>query len=90
MSTSSSSAKRERQNRKRRMRNRETKSEVRTAIRKFQRATDLKDQETAQEKLNAAIRLLDKADTKGVLHRNTVSRKKSRLYAQFNALHKEQ
>jgi ribosomal protein S20 len=32
--------------------------------------------------------LLDTAGSKGVIHRNTVSRKKSRLYAQLNSLNK--
>jgi len=85
---SSSAAKRERQNEKKRMRNRETKSTVRTAIKKFQVATVANDSALAKEKLEIAIKLLDTAGSKGVIHRNTVSRKKSRLYAQLNALNK--
>ncbi len=88
MFNSSSAAKRERQNEKKRMRNRETKSTVRTAIKKFQVVTVANDSALAKEKLEIAIKLLDTAGSKGVIHRNTVSRKKSRLYAQLNALNK--
>ncbi|MDX9808577.1 MAG: 30S ribosomal protein S20 [Sphaerochaetaceae bacterium] len=88
MFNSSSAAKRERQSEKRRMRNRETKSAVRTAVKKFQSAALANDSVLAKEKLEVAVKLLDTASSKGVLHRNTVSRKKSRLYAQYNALQK--
>lgn len=88
MFNSSSAAKRERQNVTRRLRNRETKSEVRTSVKKFQAAVESKDKTVAEETLVHAIKLLDTAGSKGTLHRNTVSRKKSRLYAQYNALNK--
>jgi small subunit ribosomal protein S20 len=83
---SSSAAKRERQNEKRRMRNRETKSAVRTAVKKFQAAVTASDKTLAKEKLDLAIKLIDTAGSKGVLHRNNVSRKKSRLYAVYNKM----
>ncbi len=83
-----SAAKRERQNRARRLRNRETKSAIRTAVKKFQLAVQAEDKDLAAEKLNVAIKLIDKSGSKGVYHRNTVSRKKSRLQTQFNALTK--
>ncbi|MDD3789970.1 MAG: 30S ribosomal protein S20 [Sphaerochaetaceae bacterium] len=83
-----SAAKRERQNKARRQRNRETKSAIRTAVKKFQLAVQAEDKDLAAEKLNVAIKLIDKSGSKGVYHRNTVSRKKSRLQTQFNALNK--
>jgi small subunit ribosomal protein S20 len=83
---SGSAAKRERQNKTRRMRNKETKSAVRTAVKKFQIARNSEDTVVTKEKFDLAIKLLDKAGTKGVLHRNTVARKKSRLQKQYNAL----
>lgn len=83
-----SAAKRERQNKARRLRNRETKSAIRTAVKKFQLAVQAEDKDLAAEKLNVAIKLIDKSGSKGVYHRNTVSRKKSRLQTQFNALNK--
>ncbi len=88
MFNTSSAAKRERQNETRRMRNKETKSAVRTAVKKFQLAVQVKDQDLAKEKFDLAIKLIDTAGSKGVYHANTVSRKKSRLHAQYNALQK--
>ncbi|NCB00996.1 MAG: 30S ribosomal protein S20 [Spirochaetia bacterium] len=88
MFNSSSAAKRERQNEKARLRNRETKSAVRTAIKKFQMTASSSDTSSVKEKFDYAIKLLDTAGSKGVFHANTVSRKKSRLQAQFNALDK--
>ena len=88
MFNTSSAAKRERQNEKRRMRNRETKSTVRTAVKKFQLATQAQDKDLAKEKFDLAIKLIDNAGSRGVFHSNTVSRKKSRLAQQFNALNK--
>ncbi len=90
MFNTSSAAKRERQNEKRRMRNRETKSTVRTAVKKFQLATQAGDKTDAKEKYDLAIKLIDTAGSKGVYHANTVSRKKSRLTAQYNALTKSE
>jgi len=84
----SSAAKRERQNESRRLRNREAKSAVRTAVKKFQLAAQANDKELAKEKFDIAIKLIDTTGSKGVYHSNTVSRKKSRLHAQFNALNK--
>ena len=77
MFDTSSAAKRERQNVKRRLRNRETKSAVRTAVKKFQIAMQANDQDLAKEKFNLAIKLIDSAGSKGVFHANAVSRKKS-------------
>lgn len=88
MFNTSSAAKRERQNEKRRLRNRETKSAVRTAVKKFQIAAQAKDNDLVKEKFDLAIKLIDTAGSKGVYHANTVSRKKSRLHAQYNALRK--
>lgn len=83
-----SAEKRVRQNKKRRLRNRMVKSEVHTAIKAFEKAIELKDQDLAKEKLTYSISLLDRAVSKGVYHRNTVSRKKSRLSKSYNALTK--
>jgi small subunit ribosomal protein S20 len=70
-----SAKKRIRQNERRRIRNRGVRSKVRTAV-KLARST-----EGAEMRTNVAdaIRELDKAVTKGVLHRNTAARKKSAL-----------
>lgn len=81
-----SAEKRERQNKARRMRNRQTKSTVRTAIKKFEAACLKGDKETATEAMNLSFKLLDSATSKGVLHRNTSSRKKSRMYQSYKKL----
>jgi small subunit ribosomal protein S20 len=70
-----SAIKRMRQNETRRLRNRTIRSQVRTAV-KSARTTQGGDLRTA---VAEAIRSLDKAVTKGVIHRNTAARKKSSL-----------
>jgi small subunit ribosomal protein S20 len=70
-----SSIKRIRQNERRRLRNRAIRSQVRSAV-KTARATEGGELRTA---IADAIRALDKAVTKGVVHRNTAARKKSSL-----------
>lgn len=81
-----SAEKRERQNAKRRLRNRQTKSAVRTAIKKFDAAVTAKDKAAASEAMALSFKLLDSAAGKGALHRNTASRKKSRMYKAFAKL----
>jgi small subunit ribosomal protein S20 len=73
-----SAMKRIRQNEKRRLRNRMVRSKVRTAV-KSARTTLEAGSGDAREAVVAAIRALDKAVTKGVVHRNTAARKKSAL-----------
>jgi small subunit ribosomal protein S20 len=71
---------------KRTLRNKMIKSRVKTFISNFNKSLATGDIEAIKEKLRLAVKELDKAATKGVLHKNTVARKKSRLYAKFNAL----
>jgi small subunit ribosomal protein S20 len=73
-----SALKRMRQNEKRRLRNRAVRSRVRTAV-KNARTTLAAPQTDARVAVIEAIRVLDKAVTKGVVHRNTAARKKSAL-----------
>jgi len=75
-----SAEKRQRQSEKRRMRNKVIKSAVRTSIRKYSDAVKENNKEVAEATLKVLVREMDKAVTKGVLHRNTVARKKSRMY----------
>jgi len=72
--------------RKRTLRNARIKSALKTAIRKFEEAIKTADKEEAGLKLRNAVKVIDKAVTKGVLHKNTASRKKSRLTKRFNKL----
>ncbi|MDK2820912.1 MAG: small subunit ribosomal protein [Clostridia bacterium] len=65
-------------------RNKAIKSTVKTAIKKFQASLEQGDTSTAAVNLRNAIKTIDKAVTKGVLHRNTAARKKSILQRKFN------
>lgn len=69
---------------KKRMRNRSIISSVRTAVKKFERSLEGGDQQQVEALFKEAIRRLDKAVSKGVLHRNTAARKKSRLYRRLH------
>ena len=55
-------------------------------VKKVYAAIDSKDQEAAKAALKAAISTLDKATTKGVYHKNTTSRKISRMQKAVNAM----
>lgn len=81
-----SAAKRVEITRKRTLRNARIKSALRTTIRKFEEAMKAANQEEAGLKLRNAVVALDKAVTKGILHKNAASRKKSRLTKRFNKL----
>ena len=81
-----SAEKRERQEAARRLRNRAAKSTVRTAIKKFESAVAKADKEAAAVTLAESNKLLDAAVGKGLIHRNTADRKKSRLAHAFNKL----
>ncbi len=69
-----------------RLRNQAVKSRVKTIVKKVLAAVEAKDAEAAKAALVVAYKELDKAVSKGILKKNTVSRKKSRLAAQVNAL----
>ena len=81
-----SSQKRERQNEKNRLRNRTYKSKSRTLIRKAFLAMEEGNLDNAKEITAEAIRSLDKAAAKGVIHKNNASRRKSRLMARLAIL----
>ena len=84
-----SAEKRQRQNLKRREHNRAARTQVRGAVKTASETIVATDTAAAQEKLREAIRALDKAVSKGTLHRNTASRKIGRLSAQFHKTHAE-
>lgn len=71
---------------KRRLRNASQKSALRTSVKTFETAVTGKDVEAAKAALVAASKKLDKAVTKGLIHKNAASRKKSRLAKQLNEL----
>ena len=73
-------------NEKARLRNNAVKSELKTAIRAVNTAVESTDKDAATAALVAAGRKLDKAVSKGVLHKNTASRKFARLTKAVAAL----
>ena len=81
-----SAIKRVRQNEKRRTRNRQVISTARTFIKRVRAAVDSGNAEEAREALPAAIKALNVASSKGVIHRNQASRKISRLTRAVNGL----
>ncbi|HIQ98349.1 MAG TPA: 30S ribosomal protein S20 [Candidatus Scybalocola faecavium] len=73
-------------NRTKAARNKSIKSSVKTAIKKVDAAIAAKDVEAAKAALTAATSAIDRAATKGVYHKNTASRKISRLNLAVNKL----
>lgn len=78
-----SAEKRARTNEKRRLRNRRDRTRLRSAIKRVRQADSAGE---AREALTAAESLLDRLATKGILHRNTAARHKSRLHAHVASL----
>jgi small subunit ribosomal protein S20 len=79
-----SALKRAAQAERRALRNRAVKSRTRTAIRRFREAMEQNDRQLLSERLREAVRVIDRAVTRGVLHKNTAARRKSLLYRLFN------
>ncbi|HIW63627.1 MAG TPA: 30S ribosomal protein S20 [Candidatus Stackebrandtia excrementipullorum] len=86
MANIKSQIKRNRQNEKARLRNKAVKSSLRTAIRKFHTAADSGDLDTAGVELRNASRALDKAASKGVVHKNQAANRKSAISKKLNTL----
>ncbi|MEV1009986.1 30S ribosomal protein S20 [Streptomyces sp. NPDC049881] len=86
MANIKSQIKRIKTNEKARLRNQAVKSEVKTAVRRAREAVAAGDYEQAEAARKVAARKLDKAVSKGVLHRNNAANKKSALALQVNAL----
>lgn len=71
-------------------RNQSIKSSVRSAVRKFSETLGAAGAASAEAKLRDAVRTIDKAVSKGVVHKNTAARKKSRLAKKLAALRQAQ
>ncbi|PZE22732.1 30S ribosomal protein S20 [Paenibacillus xerothermodurans] len=71
---------------KRRLNNASHKSALRTAVKTFETAATGTNVETAKAALIAASKKLDKAASKGLIHKNAAARKKSRLAKKLNEL----
>lgn len=79
MANHKSALKRNRQNLIRNARNTHVRSNMRTIVKQVRTAVATGDQEEAQAGLEKAVPCIDKAATKGVIHKATASRKISRL-----------
>lgn len=82
MANIKSQMKRIKTNEKARQRNKAVKSALRTHVRKFHEAAAAGDAEKAAELASAANRALDKAVSKGVIHRNQAANRKSAIAKQ--------
>lgn len=72
-------------NEKRRVRNRDARTALKTYIKRFNAALASEDTELAQEEFATASRALDKAVSKGFIHRNNAANKKSSMALRLNA-----
>ena len=84
MANTKSALKRIKQSEVRRQRNKQVKTKVKNTVRCFLESLDDENNETAAQNLITASRVIDKAVTKGVLHKKTAARKKSRLAKKLN------
>jgi small subunit ribosomal protein S20 len=81
-----SQIKRNTTNEKRRLRNKAVKSELKTLVRSFREAADSGDSAAARTALSQASKRLDKAVSKGVIHKNQAANRKSAMAKRAAAL----
>ncbi|RJK97061.1 30S ribosomal protein S20 [Vallicoccus soli] len=86
MANIKSQIKRIRTNEAARQRNKAVKSELKTQVRKFREAAEAGNTEAAADLLRLASKKLDKAVSKGVIHKNQAANRKSALAKRFSAL----
>ena len=71
---------------KARQRNRAVRSELKTAVKKVRLAVEAKDVDAAQDAANKAGHLLDKAASKGIIHKNQAAQRKSGVQKLVNSI----
>ncbi len=81
-----SALKRIRQSEKRNLRNKSYKSKMKTMVKKFAVATQTGDAQTAEAAFKSATATIASIGSKGVIHKNQVARRQSRLAKKLNAL----
>jgi len=81
-----SAIKRNRQNEKRRVQNRIVRGSTRTQVKKAKEAIGEENKDTALLEVQEAVKKLDRAAAKGVIHKNNAARRKSRLFKQLAKL----
>ncbi len=79
MANIKSQIKRNKQNEKARVRNKAVKSSLKTSVRQFREAADAGDAEKVTQTMQAALTKLDKAASKGVIHKNQAANRKSAI-----------
>lgn len=84
MATHASALKAHRQSLVHRERNRKYRSQLRSTLKEIRSVIDAKDKSAAKKQLDQAISLIDRMAGKGIIHRNTASRYKSRLSARLS------
>ena len=86
MANIKSQIKRNKQNEKRHERNKAVKTGLKTAVRKFREAAEAGDKEQATTLGRAANRALDKAASKGIIHKNQAANRKSAISKKAESL----
>ncbi|GIM28106.1 30S ribosomal protein S20 [Clostridium polyendosporum] len=86
MANIKSAKKRIRVSEKKTLVNKIVKSALKTAIKKFEVAVAASNADEAKVSFTGAVKALDMAASKGVIHKNMAARKKSRLAAKLNAM----
>ena len=86
MPSSRQAKKRMKQNDTARLRNKAVKSDMRTQVKKVDRAIAAGDPAAAEKELQKAMKKLDKAAKTNVIHKNQAARRKSRLQKRINAV----
>jgi len=81
-----SSAKRDQLQKAAREKNRAEKSALKTELKKFDAAVQSGDNAAAAETYKVAVKSVDKAAAKGLLHKNNAARKKSAMAKKLNAI----
>ena len=79
MANHPSALKRAKQNKVRRLRNASMKSKIKTGVKQYLQALEAPSQESTPSAFTQAVSLIDRAGSKGILHRRTASRKIARL-----------
>jgi len=81
-----SAMKRIKTNEKARLRNKAVKTSLKTSLKNFHEAVETGEEEKATEAYTLAIKKLDQAVTKGIMHKNSAARKKSSIARSFNSM----
>ena len=86
MATHKSAIKRQKQAEKKHLINKSVKSSLKTLAKKVEQAVQAKNADAAKDAITKAMKAYDKAASQGILHKNTASRKISRLNAKVGGM----